>query len=168
MLRYKNLNLILALNLNDVLGDKNTLIWRCKTDLKWFKTLTYGRTLLMGRNTAQSLKKPLIGRNNFVLSSKPINGFFQTSWEDFIKMVERNPQEEFFICGGKSIYELALPIASTIYFTRINSYEDGDTILPNWESKMLTNNFYPELIINSFEQNDSNSASGNIVKWICK
>ena len=168
MLRYKNLNLILALNQNDVLGDKNTLIWHCKTDLKWFKTLTYGRTLLMGRNTVESLKKPLIGRSNFMLSSKPINGFFLTTWETFLQQVESNPHEEFFICGGKTLYELALPLASTIYFSRINSYENGDTILPNWEDKMLINGYIPQISIVQFEKDKYNSAGGSIMKWVYK
>ena len=117
-------NLILAVGLAGEIGKKGDLIWKIPEDLKRFKRLTTGHTVVMGRKTWESLpKKPLPGRKNVVITSDPDKVF-----EGAVRA--GSPQEamtatkddgEVFIIGGEQIYRALLPYADKIYLTVIEA-----------------------------------------------
>ena len=130
----KQLSAIVAIAENMVIGKNNTLIWHISDDLKRFKALTTGHTVVMGRNTWNSLpRKPLPGRTNIVLSTN--TGFYAQgacvahSVKDALAML--NSDEEAFVIGGAQIYSLLMPHFDKLYVTWIHKSFDGDSFFPN-------------------------------------
>lgn len=127
------ISLILAISRNNVIGNNNKLPWRLKDDLLNFKRITEGHHVVMGRKTFDSIGKPLKGRTNMVLSKSnkdldKINDVFSfDNIEDCIKFAKENNETELFIIGGAQIYDLFLPLASTIYMTKVMTVIEGDT-----------------------------------------
>jgi dihydrofolate reductase len=125
--------LIVAHDENMVIGFKNTIPWRNPEDMKLFKTLTSGNTVLMGRKTWDSLpKKPLPNRVNMVLSSKTPaeidpNVYYFRSLSEAIK--SPNIIGDLYIIGGESVYNLALSIdvVDEISVSLIPGTHEGDT-----------------------------------------
>ena len=122
---YKNLSMIFATTKSGLLGVGNNLPWECPEDLAFFKDITMGKTVAMGRKTWESLpfKKGLPGRKNLVISSSITEAEGATvygSVEAFLKMVSlNNTDEEFFVIGGKEIYEQLQPYCEKIYHSCI-------------------------------------------------
>ena len=126
--------LLVAMSDDGVIGRDNALPWHLPHDLKWFKRLTTGHAIIMGRATYQSIGRPLPNRRNIVLSRDPA---FQpegvevaTTLEAALALVEGDP--EVFVVGGAAIYRLALPRAQRIYLTRVHAKVDGDVRFPEW------------------------------------
>jgi dihydrofolate reductase len=125
------INIIVAHSLNRVIGKDNKLIWRQSADLRRFKELTTGKTVVMGRKTYDSIGKPLPNRRNIVISRQTdlnIPGVeVVKSLQDAISL-----DSEIFILGGGEIYKQALElgIVDKIYVTLIHSNVDGDTYFP--------------------------------------
>lgn len=117
---------------NKVMGFKNDMPWHIPHDLKRFKKITSGHTIIMGRRTFESLPGPLPKRRNIVITSKP--GYkapgveVVRSIEDSIKIADK--KQENFVAGGSSIYEQFLPYADKLYLTDINAEFKGDTFFP--------------------------------------
>jgi dihydrofolate reductase len=116
-----------------VIGKNNRLPWHFSSDLKFFKALTWGETVLMGRKTYESIGKPLPGRQNFVLSrdlkiSPPPPGvrFFASLAE----AVSRIETPKGFIIGGASVYAQSFSLIDGIYLTRIEADYEGDAFYP--------------------------------------
>lgn len=138
------LSLIAAIANNHVIGKDNRLIWHMPADLKHFKELTLGHTLIMGRKTFESLKSPLKGRTIIVLSRQKDYdaGECQVAHklDDAIKLVKE--EKEVFIAGGAQIYNEAINLKKTrrIYLTRIYASFEGDAFFPeiNPEQWQLT------------------------------
>lgn len=122
--------MIVAASLNGVIGRDQELPWHLPADLKYFKRLTLGRHILMGRKTFESIGKPLPGRVNMVLSRSaepPTPGLIMiSSLEEGILIAEEAGEEELFIIGGATVYELAYPYAQRIYLTRVETELDGN------------------------------------------
>ena len=131
------INIIVAASLNNVIGKDNTLIWRQSADLKRFKELTTGKTVIMGRKTFESIgSKPLPGRLNIVLTRqidlyrnvvgiKVVNSVAQS-----IEMAEAAGYKEIFIIGGSELYEQMFPQADKVYLTRVHaSFSEADTYI---------------------------------------
>lgn len=128
------ISIIVAASDNDAIGINQRLPWRLSADLKRFKALTTGHTVIMGRKTFESLPNgPLPNRRNIVLTSKD-NGKFTgctvcKSVEEALKACKE--ESEVFIIGGASVYRLTLPIADKIYITRVHHcFDSADTFLP--------------------------------------
>lgn len=129
---------IAAMSQNLVIGKDNKLLWHIPEDFKHFKKTTMGKPVIMGRKTYLSLGKPLPGRTNIVITSKPdeIEGdvvLASTVEEALIKAVEiahETNVDEIFVIGGGQIYEAALPAIDRIYLTVINKDYEGDTFFP--------------------------------------
>jgi len=123
------LSLIAALGKNRVIGDHNTLPWHLPADLKRFKELTAGHTVIMGRKTYESIGRPLPKRRNIIITRQAdlkIPGCeIADSLENAIKLVA--DEKEVFIIGGAQIFERSLPLATKIYFTRVHADVPGDT-----------------------------------------
>lgn len=131
------LSIIVAMDKNRLIGRGNDLPWHYPEDLKYFKSVTQGKAVLMGYNTYLSiynrLGKALPNRKNYVLtyqSTLPGEGIIVENLEQLIASYQ---DEELFIIGGKTIYELFLNRASRLYITHINQEHDGDCYFPNFD-----------------------------------
>ena len=127
---------IVAVDENWGIGYNGDLLEHIPEDLKYFKAITTGSTVIMGRKTWDSLpKKPLPGRLNIVITSTPReneeNVKFMTLEEAMAYAIVCRPQNVFII-GGGAIYEKLLPICKRVYVTKIyKSHENVDTYFPN-------------------------------------
>lgn len=122
-------NIIAAISNNGVIGKDNKLPWHLPADLKHFKELTTGHTVVMGRKTFESIGKPLPSRTNIVLTrdrSFRHDGILVT--HDFSTI--HKIKGEVFIIGGSDIYELFINEADRLYITRIHAVIHGDTHFP--------------------------------------
>lgn len=128
------LSIIVAVAKNNVIGKDNKLIWHLPEDLKRFKRLTTGHTIIMGRKTFESLGRVLPNRKHIVLCNDAEMNIDDETVEviDSIDKIEKyeNSEEENFVIGGASIYKLLLPKASKLYITKINQEFDGDVYFP--------------------------------------
>jgi dihydrofolate reductase len=131
-------SLIVAMSENRVIGRDNGLPWHIPEDLRFFKTVTMGKPIIMGRKTFESIGRPLPGRRNIVVSRDP--GYsakgvdVRRSLDDAIALAagsaRETGQDEIFVIGGGTIFEAALPIADRIYLTRIHARIEGDVFFP--------------------------------------
>ena len=132
------LSLIVALAENRVIGVNNSLPWYLPNDLKYFKAVTMGKPIIMGRKTYESIGKPLPGRTNIVISRDPnfnADGCkCVDSLETAIELAEQitliDGQDEAVVIGGEQIYRLALPLAQRLYLTRVAAEVTGDAWFP--------------------------------------
>jgi dihydrofolate reductase len=125
------ISLIAALDRNRAIGFRNQLPWSLPDDLRRFKRLTMGHVLLMGRKTAESIGRPLPGRHNLVLTRSgvsPIAGMDPVvSLDSALDRIDG----ELFVIGGGEIYALALPRASRMFLTHVDTaLEQADTWFP--------------------------------------
>ncbi len=121
-------SLVAAASDNNVIGKNNALPWRMPADMKFFKNLTIGHTVIMGRKTFESMGKPLQGRINIVITRNKdfkAEGCIVTDSlsEALIKCRE---EDEVFVVGGAEIYKQAVKDADKIYLTRIHGEFEGD------------------------------------------
>lgn len=127
------INIIAAVGRNLELGKDNKLIWHIDEDLKYFKKMTMGKTVVMGENTYYSIGKALPGRDNVVLSfnKKNIPGVkVLNDYKDVFKL----DCDEIFIIGGASIYKLFLPYANNLYLTEIDMEDkNADCYFPSFD-----------------------------------
>ena len=127
--------MIVAAAEDGAIGRGGDLIWRISADLKRFKAITMGHTIIMGRKTWDSLPKgALPGRRNVVVTRDET---FAAVGADVYHSLEEaiascNGQEAFII-GGAQIYALALDIADRFYLTRVEQEYEGDTSFPAWD-----------------------------------
>jgi dihydrofolate reductase len=140
--------LIAAMAENRVIGKDNSMPWSIKGNLAHFKEKTMGWPCIMGRKTWESLpQKPLPGRLNIVIS-KSITTNKQHPTPQEIKFFDSLSSaieycagcEKIFICGGESIYSLAMPLANKIDLTIIPGHYDGDTFFPEIETGWIKTN----------------------------
>lgn len=131
------LSLIVAQAENGVIGSNNQLPWRLPEDLRRFKRLTWGKPILMGRRTFESIGRPLPGRSNIVMTRaadfRPESVVIVHSLEEALRAVSTAP--ELVVIGGAEIYHLALPLADRIYLTEVHAAVDGDTALPLFDPR---------------------------------
>lgn len=120
---------------NRVIGSNNQIPWRLPEDFRWFKKMTTGHILVMGRKTFESIGQPLPDRTTIVLSrsSLAIPGVRTVSSLDELDF--QNEPREIFVCGGARIYEQLLPRCSDLYLTRVKRVVEGDTFFPPFEDQ---------------------------------
>jgi dihydrofolate reductase len=126
-------SLIVAVAQNGVIGHNNQLIWHLPNDLKQFRKLTTGHTIIMGRRTYDSIGKPLPNRTSIVISRDPnltIAGCtVVSSLKAAIEAAQLVETDEAFVIGGAEIYRLALPLVNKMYVTEVKADFEGDTFL---------------------------------------
>jgi dihydrofolate reductase len=137
------ITLVVAVADNGVIGRDGGLPWRLSSDLKTFRRLTMGKPLIMGRRTFQSLKKPLDGRDNIVVTRdegfRPAGAIVAPSFPAALAQAERCARErgvdEVMVIGGADIFAEALPLAGRIYKTEVHGSPEGDTLMPkvDWD-----------------------------------
>ncbi len=127
---------IVAVSQNGVIGKNGDLPWRLAEDLKWFKKITMGHVVLMGRKTWDSLPFPLPGRKNWVISRSLEKKEGMQVFRSIEKAEENlQPEEQIFVIGGGEIYAQTLSKCREIYVTEVlQSIEDGDAFFPSFEN----------------------------------
>ena len=125
------LSLIVAMTKNHVIGQENKMPWHLPADLAWFRQNTLGKPVIMGRKTFESIGRPLPKRTNIVLSRQPFihEGVL---WKDSIESAVdfAGDSKELMIIGGGQLFKQALPLASRLYLTEIQTELEGDTFFP--------------------------------------
>jgi dihydrofolate reductase len=127
------ISIIVAISEDNGIGFGNELLWRIPEDMKRFKRLTYGNTVIMGKKTWESLpKRPLPGRINIVITDNPQDKFEGSitvfSIEEALKACKENAEN--FIIGGGSIYRQFMPFADRLYITHIHKKAPADIYFP--------------------------------------
>jgi dihydrofolate reductase len=122
---------------NRVIGRNNDIPWYLPSDLKFFKRITMGKPIIMGRKTHLSIGRVLPGRTNIVVTH---NLQFQSQDCVIVHSLESaiavaGPAEETMIIGGGSLYQQALPIADRLYLTEIDAACDGNTYFPEFDAQ---------------------------------
>jgi dihydrofolate reductase len=138
--------IITAVAENGVIGRNGKLPWHLSADLRRFKQLTLGHTIIMGRRTWESIGRRLRGRRMIVVSRQPgyqvdFEGIEAvTSLEDALRQAELSGDAEAFIIGGAKLYQDALPRADRLYLTRVGAHVAGDTYFPpvDWSEWRLS------------------------------
>jgi len=143
------ISIIVAVAQNDAIGKNNDLLWHIPADMKRFKKLTLGHTLIMGKRTYQSLPvKPLSNRQSIVITDDPDDHFegciMVSSIEESLKLCD--PSKETFIIGGASVYRQFLPLTDRLYLTKVHQDFEGDVFFPavnynNW--KLVSEENFP-------------------------
>lgn len=144
-------SLIVAYDENRVIGFQGTLPWHLPEDLRHFKEMTFGDSIILGRKTWEGFRKPLVGRDHYILTRKCTGKFFQLSrrvWEVSclniaIELAEQNSKKKIWIIGGSEVYKSALDsnFVTEIIATEVKGNHDGDTFFPyltgNWIQSIL-------------------------------
>ena len=128
------LSIIVAKAKNNIIGKDNKLIWKIPDDLKRFKELTTGHTIIMGRKTFESLGRVLPNRKHIIFSQNPDFKVKDENVQIVHSMLEIQEyienEEENFVIGGSMIYNLLMPYVTKMYVTEINEEFEGDAFFP--------------------------------------
>lgn len=138
------LSLVAAYDENKGVGINNTLPWHFSEDLKRFKNLTNHKTIIMGRNTFESLGRLLPNRKHIILSRDEVwTKEILTKYPEVLVFSDVNElmlfldasyaeDEEVFVIGGTSIWQFMFPFLDTLYLTHVNGIHEVDTYFPEW------------------------------------
>jgi len=137
------ISIIAAMSAHDrAIGCDGKLLWRIADDLKRFKELTLGNSVIMGRKTFQSIVEyiggPLPNRENLIITRSPENisnhpVMACSSFEEAFEKAREISKNEIFIGGGGEIYSQALPYTDRLYLTLIDDEQNADTFFPPYE-----------------------------------
>ena len=130
--------IIVAMAENRTIGRAGDLPWRISADLKQFKELTVGHPVIMGRNTFQSIGRPLADRTNIIITR---NREFETDGVEITHSLDsaldlgrdiaiHNGVDDVMVAGGGAIYAIAMAEANRVYMTEVHRAYDGDTVFP--------------------------------------
>ena len=125
------ISIIVAFSEDNIIGKNNKMPWQLSADLKRFKAITTGHTVVMGRRTYESIGKPLPNRKNIVLTSVPesiIDCITADSLKDAVGI--SGEETELFIIGGATVYKQTLPFADKLYITEVHANLAGDAKFP--------------------------------------
>lgn len=150
------ISIIAAVAEGGAIGRNNGLLWHISEDLKYFKNVTLGHPVIMGRKTFESICRPLPGRRNIVVSKSslsfpvipktkkdgtPSNTSIEQAkdLDVLLQSLRRKRKEEYFVIGGASVYASAMQYANRLYITKIYSKaENADAFFPEIEEKKWT------------------------------
>jgi dihydrofolate reductase len=121
------------MSLNRVIGHGNRIPWHLPEDFKWFKKVTTGNIIVMGRKTFESIGKPLPNRTTIVLSRSGFSYPGVQTAKDLRELHPQNESRDIYICGGAEIYAQALPLCSDLYLTLVKRTVEGDAFFPPFE-----------------------------------
>jgi dihydrofolate reductase len=125
---------IAAMGENRVIGDGSRIPWHLPEDFKWFKRMTTGHILVMGRKTYESIGRPLPNRETWVLTRQPWSAPGVRVLRALDELDPAREPREIFICGGAQVYAQALPRCSDLYLTHVRRAAQGDILFPPFES----------------------------------
>jgi dihydrofolate reductase len=150
--------IIAAVSRNGIIGKDGTIPWKLSGDMKRFREATTGKTVIMGRKTFESIGKPLPNRKNIVLSStlKPIDGItICRSLREALAMAEN----EAFICGGFALYAAAMPLATKMVLTVVETKVTGDTRFPSIPNR------FEEISRTQFPSDEKNEYPCTVIEY---
>jgi dihydrofolate reductase len=129
------ISIVVAISENHVIGKDNKLLWYLPNDLKHFKEITTGHTVIMGRKTYESVGKPLPNRRNIIITRQNIT----IEGCEVVSSIEAalalcSHEAEVFIVGGAEIYRQSLHLTDRIYLTIVHKEFDGDSYFPEIEA----------------------------------
>jgi dihydrofolate reductase len=135
------LSLIAAVADNGVIGRDNKLPWYLPQDLRYFRAVTMGKPVVMGRRTWESMNRPLPGRTNIVITRQAgyqaEGAYVVADLDSAVTLAERvglaDGVEEVMVIGGAEIYRMALPGADRLYLTEVHTEVTGDVFFPAWD-----------------------------------
>ncbi|MER1987552.1 MAG: dihydrofolate reductase [Solibacillus sp.] len=141
------ISLIVAHDKNRVIGYENDMPWHLPGDLQYFKEMTMGKPILMGRKTFESIGRPLPGRRNIVITR---NDAYDAEGIETAPSLEAalalvRDAEEIMVIGGEQIFTQALPLAEKLYITLIDHEFVGDTYFPAYDGWELTKKGEPNM-----------------------
>ncbi len=148
---------IAAMSMNRVIGRGNTIPWHLPEDFKWFKRATLGQTVVMGRTTFLSLRKPLPGRKNYVLTRLPevplptvlpLQPGTEVILAEDLSLLSN--QDSAWLAGGASIYRQFLPQCTDLYLSVVFREVEGDAFFPPFEH-LFAPDYSVELKTEEFE-----------------
>src|SRR6266568_2214957 len=120
---------------NRVIGAGGKIPWHLPEDFKWFKKMTSGQVIVMGRKTFEAIGKPLPNRTTVVLSRSRFEYPGVRTISDLSQIDLENETRRVFICGGSQVYAEALPRCSDLYLTLVKRTVEGDAFFPAFEDK---------------------------------
>lgn len=125
---------IVAVASNQVIGADNQIPWYLPADLKYFKKVTLGHHIIMGRKNFESIGRALPGRTNVVITRNPFyiatNCVVVHSLEEALQFAADNNETEAFVIGGGDIYRQSMPLLDRLYLTRVACNPEGDVFFP--------------------------------------
>jgi dihydrofolate reductase len=128
---------IAAMSFNRVIGRGNQIPWHLPEDFKWFKKMTTGNVIVMGRKTFESIGKPLPNRETIVLSRTGFSFPGVRTISNLEQIDLANESREVFICGGAQIYAQTLGKCSDLYLTLVKKEVEGDAFFPPFENDFV-------------------------------
>lgn len=135
-MKYPLVSIIAAIGENRELGRDNKLLWHIPEDFARFKKVTSGHPVIMGRTTFESIRKPLPGRTNIIVTRnmdyKAEGCRICNSLDDAIEVAKQIDNSEIFIIGGGQIYEQGIKCADKLYLTIVEGKFDADTFFPDY------------------------------------
>lgn len=156
------LAIIVATDEQRLIGKNNDLPWQLSADLQYFRRVTMGKPIIMGRNTHESIGRALPGRKNIIVTK---NTAYQAkactvvhSIEDALIACEQ--VEEVMVMGGASLYEQFLPKADKLYLTQVHASLEGDTWFPQWQK-----NEWKELSRQDHNADDKNNYNYSFIVY---
>jgi dihydrofolate reductase len=132
----KDFKAIAAMSLNRVIGQGGKIPWHLPEDFKWFKKMTAGQVVVMGRKTFESIGQPLPNRTTIILSRGNFSHPGARTAKDLSQIDWTDPAlagREVFICGGAQVYAQTLAFCSDLYLTLVKRVVEGDVFLPPFE-----------------------------------
>jgi dihydrofolate reductase len=131
------ISIIVAMAKNRVIGNDNSIPWRLPNELQLFKKLTMGHHIVMGRKTYESIARLLPGRTTVIVTRQPD---YRVEGATVVHSLEAalasaGDDEEIFVIGGAELYRAALPVADRIYLTTVDAAPEGDTCMPDFDSR---------------------------------
>jgi dihydrofolate reductase len=131
----KQFKAIAAMSLNRVIGQGSRIPWHLPEDFKWFKQMTTGQVVVMGRKTFESIGRPLPNRETIILSRSAFQYPGVRTVANLADIASEQEQREVFICGGAQIYAQALPLCSDLFLTLVKCEVAGDVFFPPFEAE---------------------------------
>ncbi len=137
------ISLVVAVSENNMIGDStapnHAIPWNLPNDMRFFRAVTKGKPMIMGRKTLEMIGRVLPGRRSIVVTrqeSLPFPGAERAgSMEEAVALASENDPEEICVIGGGEIYRQALPFAQRIYLTRVHATVQGDTTFPELDPR---------------------------------
>lgn len=134
------ISLIAAASENNVIGKDHWMPWDLPAELAYFRAVTRGKTVIMGRKTYDSVGRPMPNRHNIIVSHNPDleipNVDVVGSIEEALELARKDELDEIFVIGGEQIYRVAMSYADRIYLSRVHTeIEGGEAFFPDFDEK---------------------------------
>lgn len=158
------ISLVVAATENNAIGKNNQLMWHLPNDMAFFKNTTWGMPVIMGRKTFESLKKPLKGRTNIIITRNEMDNIgdveIANNFQKALSVAEETEAKEVFVIGGGEIFNMTIDQADIIYMTRVHTEMEGDVFFPEidpgqWQLKQSTH----------FEKDNRHAYPYSFEKW---